>query len=424
VSLALGALTLNGGGPVSPAIPLRFNRLLPLATPEWRAPGGSVGVACYTLDRLGSGPPSVRAHLAASGAEAGRPLEIRAIPQPLAPFAWWPSSIAPALTWPSVTSAGYWLWLYGLLANGREAEGSAFGQIAPQSVTIPASGALDHDFAVSGDQLARHGVNTHAVRWRWQYRHDASDGWTDFAFTPFTVYVVLTAPTPPWVLSPVTPLNTQLPWIEVLSLACAWAAGSTTATTAAARVTEAINGLGRAGILAYDCDGSSVFHVGTPHYTLVPGVFECSEFLERVRGGLGNGRFVNCSDCASAVSTFANVLGCNLSQSRMFGLVPFPLNPTRSIGSPSWRSACGTGVYSMHEVAWTGNCGEDDTVFDACLELDGDADPTRPPHRPQLPVGMRFGAAGEGQYRDRLAAPAGRAVCEPQPSFRQRRFLV
>jgi hypothetical protein len=78
----------------------------------------------------------------------------------------------------------------------------------------------------------------------------------------------------------------------------------------------------------------------------------------------------------------------------------------------------------MHEVAWTGDCGEDDLVFDACLELDGDADPTRPPHRAHLPVGMRFGAPGQGLYRDRLAAPAGRLVCEPQPLFRQRRFVI
>jgi hypothetical protein len=417
---------LDDGTAASPALTLRFNRALPLVTPEWRAPGVAGAVACYALERLAAGRLTVRAHLEASGPDAGRRVEIRAIPRPLEPFAWWPSSIAPALTWPSPTSSAYWLMLYRALAADpvTGSAQSAFGEIGTQAVTIPTSGVLAHDFDVSRSQIARHGVNTHTVRWRWQYRHDSSDGWTDLAFTQFTAHVVLSTPTLPWVQSPITHLNTQLPWVEVLALACAWAAGATTTEAAATRITEAVNGLGRTGVLAYDCDGSDLTHIGTPHYTLLPGVFDCSEFLERVRGGLGNGRFVNCSDCASAVSTFANILGCSLSQSRMFGLVPFPLNPTRSIGSLGWLSACGTGVYSMHEVAWTGDCGEDDLVFDACLELDGDADPTRPPHQAHLPVGMRFGAPGQGLYRDRLAAPAGRLVCEPQPLFRQRRFVI
>ncbi len=62
-----------------------------------------------------------------------------------------------------------------------------------------------------------------------------------------------------------------------------------------------------------------------------------------------------------------------------------------------------------------------DNVFDACLQVDGDADPTSAPHTALLPVDMKFGNPGDLQYRDRLAVPADRGNCSPLPGTRQRR---
>jgi hypothetical protein len=104
--------------------------------------------------------------------------------------------------------------------------------------------------------------------------------------------------------------------------------------------------------------------LGTPHYTLT-GTFDCTAFLERLRGGFGYSRLVNYSDCAAIVATFANAPGCDLWQSRMIGAEPFLLNPTLTIGSHAWLSACAVGAFVMHKVAWTNGCGEDDDVFDA-----------------------------------------------------------
>jgi hypothetical protein len=108
----------------------------------------------------------------------------------------------------------------------------------------------------------------------------------------------------------------------------------------------------------------------------------------------------------------------------MIGAAPFPLNPTLTIGSHAWLSACAVGAFAMHEVAWTNGCGEDDDVFDACLQLDADADPTRPPHLGLLATGMRFGRPGDGLYRDRLVAPPGRALCVPNPLGRLRQLVI
>ena len=92
--------------------------------------------------------------------------------------------------------------------------------------------------------------------------------------------------------------------------------------------------------------------------------------------------YVNCSDCATFTSTFSNVLGCDLWQSRMGPPVgQFALNDMLAIGSNVWQTACQgidgwSGSFSYHEVAWKGACLADDHIFDACLQVDGDADPT------------------------------------------------
>ncbi|MCL6451743.1 MAG: hypothetical protein K6T75_10665, partial [Acetobacteraceae bacterium] len=159
--------------------------------------------------------------------------------------------------------------------------------------------------------------------------------------------------------------------------------------------------------------------------------FLCGEFLERLGGGAGQGEYVNCTDCATFVTTFANILGCELWEMVLgWG---FALNEMIAIGSSGFSLPCGDPAvpgsgwpaFNYHEVGWKGACSNDGNVFDACLKVDGDADPTDgPPHTPLLPVNMRFAAIGELGYRDRLAAPAGRPNCEPRCNLMRRRSVA
>jgi hypothetical protein len=179
-------------------------------------------------------------------------------------------------------------------------------------------------------------------------------------------------------------------------------------------VTRAIYDLGPMTVV-YDCPGGGATHYASPKLNL-------TAFLDRLRGGPGNGVYVNCSDCATILSTFANLLGCDWWQSRMG--YSFDLNPLLAIGSSVWQTACGWTSFNYHEVAWAGGCTEADPVCDACLQVNGSPDPTAPPYTPLLPVNLLFGAAGSGFYRDRLAAPSGRTNCKPRPTTRQRRSLM
>jgi hypothetical protein len=271
-------------------------------------------------------------------------------------------------------------------------------------------------FPFDTSMIATLGVSQVTFQWTWQFRVKPSAPWITFDQSVHRIYLLLSPPTEPW-SDLHSSFNSAAPWAEVLEIACEWAKGAQDLVEAASMITKAVNGLG-GGKLTYDS------LVGAPHYTVL-GVprFLCEAFIDRLRGGPGAGPLVNCSDCATIVSTFANVLGCDLWQSKMGLVAPvFSLNPILGIGLNTFSTL--QGGFGFHEVAWTGDCGELDTVYDACLQTDSDGDPTMEPHVASLPVNQVFGQPGSGDYRDQIAAPADRSVCVPQPGLRIRRSLL
>jgi hypothetical protein len=304
-------------------------------------------------------------------------------------------------------------WLTRLIqAVVRILTGNILGEVAPTQITFVGGQSGPVTLTLSGTLLDSAPVGIHTTEWRWQYRFGAAP-WTDIAITQHRVYMVLGEPTEPWQQAPYNPGNLQLPWTDALDIACRWSALATTSDAVMAGVTRAVYALGP-GTITYDCPGGGSTHYSNPQ-------FDCSAFLDRLHGGFGLGQYVNCTDCATIVAAFSNVLGADLWESRMgWG---FALNELLAIGSSTWQTACDWGSFRYHEVAWAGACTENDNVWDACLQVDGDADPATAPHTALLPTGMRFGNPGDLTYRDRLAAPAGRATCAPQPTTRLRRAV-
>ena len=276
-------------------------------------------------------------------------------------------------------------------------------------------------FPLDATRLVKNGVGAFGVEWKWQYRFSEETKWTDMAVSRHRVFAILDLPTLPWQNQPVAAHNTQLPWVEVLEVACAWAEGAQTRREAASKVTEVVFGLGE-GVIAYGCPIGALTMYASPFGAAT---FNCSAFLERVAGGVGNGPYVNCTDCATIVSTFANILGCDLWQSRMGTYNPaFETNPIQAIGSHKFESPCGWGLgFTYHEVAWNGDCGVEDQVYDACLRVRTDPLAPTPGSTGVLPQHMRFGKSGDGDYRDKIAAPNSRAVCVPDPTERKRRAV-
>lgn len=263
--------------------------------------------------------------------------------------------------------------------------------------------------------LAQVGVGAYEVNWRWQYKDSFAGPWIDFETTQHRIYVTLRPPTKPWMQAPFDASNTQLPWAEVLEWACQWAAFSRTPDAAARAITSAVFNLGSRR-LAYDCAGGNPTNYSFPE-------FDCSAFLERLGGRYGRGSRVNCTDCATIVSTFANILGADLWQSRMFNqIVPFRCNLMRLIGAPNFGAVCGSGFFNYHEVAWDGACSDLDDVYDACLEVFFPAPPAFG-LATYVPSDINFGWGFGSSYRDFLVSPESRYICQAQPNSRRRRFV-
>lgn len=385
------------------ALSIRRNASTPVTVPEWRQ---SVSVthadspAAYAASEIGNNTVTIKVKLRRTSPNVSS-VEVRAVDADAQPD-------------PPAGCRGVFLWLLDAIIRAALSNVNVLGNVRPRAVAFMTAGdeTAFETFELTG--RPRGGVRADTVTWRWQYRLGVSGTWQDFETTRHTIYTLLEPPKAPWVQS-ADPADTQLPWTEVLDYACWWARLAGDRDTAAGLITQRVYALGPAPV-EYDCPGGGSTRYAYPH-------FFCTSFLERLRGGPGRGRYVNCTDCATIVSTFANAVGCDLWQSRIGGDW-FDLNPILSIGASAWLRACDWGGFSYHEVAWKGACTSNDQIFDACLKVDGDADPTAAPHTPLLPVNVRFGNTGDGDYRDRLATPRGRRTCNPVPSSRTRRRVV
>ncbi|MFH2111423.1 MAG: hypothetical protein ABIJ47_09215 [Candidatus Bathyarchaeota archaeon] len=384
----------------SDALNIRKNKTEFIDVPEWQRgichlPTDSE--AAYVIKETQGNTVTIQARFLASDIETA---EIRAID---------------AITVPSEPK-GCIGWLIAfIIAVYKAFFGNVLGDVKERSVNFASGDSGFVSFELKNTRIGNYGVGVRVTKWRWQYRPPGGS-WKDFDTTTHQIYVLLEEPNDPWQQQPYSSSNDQLPWTEVMYYACTWAMTAKDRDSAASKVTENVNNLGPSRI-KYDTSwGATFYSVGD---------FKCTEFLDRIKGGPGLGEKVNCTDCATITSTFSNILGCDLWQSRMQW--SFALNELISIGFNHWEAPFGGG-FSYHEVAWKGACGVDDEVFDACLKVDGDSDPYNgAPHTALLPVNMKFGdCTGPLNYRRRLTTndPNGCPKCDPAPSTKQRRVVI
>ena len=431
MSVILRTITFNHD-PLSArrdALNVRRNQTQFVSVPEWVF-GLTVrpeqSVAAYAINEIGSNTITIQATFARTDPSI-QSVEVRAVhpQQTRLPLGFLNSLISPLSSEVDrATQLGFLSLLWLLHESGEE---NVLGDVRPKTVRFGPNGqSAVETFELTNPRLAITGIDVKNISWLWQYRLGPADNWKDIVLSQHRIYSILNVPSLPWIQFPYEPANTQLPWVEVLDQACVWARSTTTMTTASTRLTQTLFDLGGE-VVTYDCitSGASHYTLGSPFEL---SFFECTAFLDLLRGGFGNGPYINCVDCATIVSTFANSVGCNLSQVGIFsdfGIgVLWPLNPILAIGSTRWETgACGSLGFVFHSVAITGAGTTSDNVFDACLLVNGNAIPSLPPLIPLLPANERFGLVNEG-YRRRLAALAGQANCEVQPITLKRRAVI
>ena len=309
--------------------------------------------------------------------------------------------------------------------------GGILGAIDPTTINLQGGVSVPEFVTLSLEhhQIGSSGILKQDIQWDWLYQ--STDGtWVPMGSSAHRVYVVLDTPFLPWLQPPTPPTSvTQLPWVDALDQACVWAGGKLNPLDAATAVTQAVNSnLG----LTYD-----VSH-GASKYTQALGPaswFMCTAFLAFInRQPEGKGNVVNCTDCATIVTSFANLLGCQLAAAVMAGPGGFLCNKIIAIGGgTAWNYPFPpANRFAYHEVAWTGAFKHGDQIFDACLQADHSDNPwdwTNPvlPHIPLLPANEIFTNRGEvpdlpiptpvsmAGYRERLAqnSAAGIGKCVP-----------
>ena len=105
------------------------------------------------------------------------------------------------------------------------------------------------------------------------------------------------------------------------------------------------------------------------------------------QGFLGRdlGKIINCSDCASILSTYANMIGADLRYA-IIGW-SFTLHPILGIGASTFGSPFNSGRlgFTYHAVTSSDSA---TTIYDATLAVDGDATPADAPYTKRLVQGM------------------------------------
>jgi hypothetical protein len=294
---------------------------------------------------------------------------------------------------------------------------SVLGDVPPTVVNFGNNNEVSQVLSLNQTGIWDKGVGVYDGVWCWQYRVPNGQ-WTEFQETKHRVYVVLDVPTAPWAqpsIPAVQPSN--VPWIEALDFACNWPAGAATADSAAGQITRRIYDLRASGspvALEYDEKHRDTHYLTSITGMLVP-EFECTKFIDFLRTGQGNGRLVDCRDCANIVLTFANLLGCDLEVVKIGDLVTddnnvkpaFYLNDILPIGL-AWFVG---GYFQFHYVAWKGHFSAKQEVFDACLQLDDDTSPAT--HTPVQPINLPFDI-----YRNRLATLGTAGYCVVGDTYR------
>lgn len=271
-------------------------------------------------------------------------------------------------------------------------------------------------------QFPEMGVGVYDINWQWECCFMSSSStkeetvwqkkWRPMTITKHRLYVTLETPRFPWRPSLIPGMETEGPfalplWPQALHVACQWARGAKTVEEAASMITDK---LFECGFFEYDVDSAYYEEItavplrirnteGAEQIEKTMRFFNLSKVLERLEGGQGLGKLINCLDCALIVSSLANILGCNLrigklqntesmdyADPEIYNKNRFEVNPIQAIGHKSVNVTMEDlkkedgHFFSYHAVAWQGVDHEDSSekadfsdikvkIFDACVQF-------------------------------------------------------
>ncbi|MCL1976064.1 MAG: hypothetical protein FWG61_07900 [Firmicutes bacterium] len=256
------------------------------------------------------------------------------------------------------------------------------------------------------------GFSKQNLLFSWMYK-DIHGDWVKMGNVIATVYFIPSNPNLPWVI--VKADSNQNPWTDALDMVLNWQVkGMSDTKEISKKITKYLyNSINfKYDVIQFDSRGKPTGEGSGRSLYSGYGFFECSQFIKDVNDKkeiLGN-----CSDCATIVSTFANLLGSDLYQVRFEGRGGFKCNKIKSIGYDSiWqypfpKNSKGdyipvtntkdavSGAFGYHEIAFDGDVKYTDKIFDACLKVNKDV--LKGSYNELLPLDMQFALFNDGEY--------------------------
>ncbi|MEI6217671.1 MAG: hypothetical protein WCP86_02115 [bacterium] len=235
--------------------------------------------------------------------------------------------------------------------------------------------------------------------WQWKMENTNETGSSAYDLNTsgvHTAYTILNEPTHPW--ANIFSANSNV-WTRVLDKTCDWANGETTAPGVGGDVVAGIYNSG----YEYDTGADDTVGGEPRYYDDITDDFDLTTCLSE----WGNtNRDINCWDTANMFTIFSNAGGCDYDL--YYITSHFLLNFIRPIGR-AWSNdpftAAGRQRFAVHWTGWS-------NIYDPCLQVDDDTDPTSAPHTGALPTNMTFNAgtpAAYDDYRGKLVDPADEA---------------
>jgi hypothetical protein len=254
----------------------------------------------------------------------------------------------------------------GKTAKGAAGNVPAIPTGAPP-IRLVLEGVAPTDNPVSGDPVTVRlttspveAVNRYDVTLKWSFEAKGDDGWKAIPGATqeakLRIYGVLG--------NDIGTAAPNLPWVAVVDAATAKIAGTTKEPAEVRKIL--VQYVYEEMALRYDRkSGASAYTTYPSGY--VSARFDLTSFLKRSRGEI-----VNCTDCASILSSYANMIGAPLHYA-IIGF-SFSLNPIMGIGSTTYGSPFDSGRMAFNYHAVTTHDASK-TINDATLALDGDSDP-------------------------------------------------
>jgi hypothetical protein len=384
---------LSPGDVTRPSVTLRRNMANPVVIPEWRLGETFAPEDCpvaYSNARIRGQPVSIRVRMRGP---AGRRFSIRAL----------------GPDWLQQAELGCSLvFLYWLLPAQKWQQFSVLGQVPVFGIAFPQSkGAESMTEAEVTVDLRQHTIGSLGVwvsntSWRWQF-NEGLGPWTDIVTTSHRIFCLVDHPTLPWQQDYMDGSNRRLPWVDALEFACSWAAGARGYDAVLTAIVRGIWNAGSMGLFRYEPDPFPAFASSG----VVGSTFALTDFLGQLRRPAGT-RSIDCYGCAAATSTFADLLGLDLSQQAFTSTdaeARVLLIGHDGLERPSWNE---------HEVAK----GTDGRVWDACLQLNTSPEPSVPgSFIPQGVYGIDF-----TEYKRRFLG--ARSAASASVTYNGRRDLI